>query len=743
MRGPIPAWAFMWAMCTWLLAGSAMSAQAQPRSEVRGFWVDTFNTTLNNPVDVAAVVDRAVAANANTIFAQVRRRGDSWYLNSLEPLADRTPIQPGFDPLENLIVEAHARGLEVHAFVIANAIWNRAPSLFPPTDPNHVFNRHGGYDPVTNTITPGPDNWLTRTLIPDGTASITLQGHRFGSEFYIDPGHPDAASHTVQVLTHLVLNYDIDGLHLDRIRYPEIGIAGQTPATGTSVGYNAVSIARFQRRFGIPPDSPPPAQNDPRWSQWRRDQVTNLVRRVYLDAVAIRPHIKVSGAFIAFGSGPTSAGAWQSAEAYWRVYQDWRAWTEEGIIDVAIPMIYQRDHLASGRTAFNQWNDWVRSHQYARSAMMGIGSFLNSIEGTLAQVRRALAPSGLGHRTLGVNFFSMATSNVAVPANPLSIPPGQNTPARPFADFAAGLVTGRSANGAMLFEDPVATPVAIFDQPAAIPGLSWKTDPQVGHLRGVIRDESGEIVDTGTVAIQRVADATTPAVGRFSAATASDGGGFYGGVDLAPGEFGVTVTPVGRSAYTTACTAAVTAGHVTTFDITIDRTAPAGALTADPAVIWPPNQQMVTVTLSGDVSDVGTGLDRVRFRVVDEYGSAEPSIDPVIGGGQTTVGFTRTFQLEASRHGNDRDGRIYTLEATVTDRACNVTTLRTTVVVLHDRHPWSKGSDRCNPRSSSWVHFQGMFSFNDTVVCPKACLRSGGLPRRAAATDPAIALRIE
>jgi uncharacterized lipoprotein YddW (UPF0748 family) len=666
---------------------SVLTADAQPRSEVRGFWVDTFNTTLNNHADITAAVDRAIAANANTIFAQVRRRSDSWYLNSLEPLADRTPIQPGFDPLQDLIIEAHARGLEVHAFVIANAIWNRAPNFFPPTDPNHVFNRHGGYDPATNTITQGPDNWLTRTLIPDGTpgTGIALQGHRFVSDFWIDPGHPDAAGYTVEVLMHLVRSYDIDGLHLDRIRYPEISIAGQTPTTGSNIGYNATSIARFQRRYGLPSDAPPPAQNDPLWSQWRRDQVTNLVRRIYLDAVAIRPRIKLSGAFIAFGSGPTTEAGWLSAEAYWRVYQDWRAWTEEGIIDVAIPMIYQRDHLASGRTAFDRWNDWVRNHQYGRSAMMGIGSFLNSIEGSLTQVRRALQPSALGNRNLGVNFFSMATSNVSVNANPLSIPAGQNTPTRPFADFAAGLVTGRSANVLTLFEDPSANPIPIFELPAAIPDLPWKTNPQVGHLRGFIRDETGGIVDAGTVALDRVVDETTLMAGRTSVATASDGNGFYGGVDLAPGRFRVTVTPVGQAAYTSACTAAISAGHVTTFDIAIDRTAPTGTLTSDPAVIWPPNHEMVTVTLYGDLSDVGTGLEGVAFRVLDEYGTVEPSIEPLTGGGQTALGFSRTFQIEASRRGDDRDGRTYTIEANVTDRACNQTTLRTTVVVPHDR----------------------------------------------------------
>jgi uncharacterized lipoprotein YddW (UPF0748 family) len=667
-----------------LAAGAITAVSAQPRSEIRGFWVDTFNTALNTHADVLAVVDRAVAAKANALFVQVRRRGDSWYLNSLEPVADRTPLAPGFDPLQDVLLEAHARGLEVHAFVIANAIWNRAPNLFPPVDPNHAFNLHGGYDAATNTIVPGPDNWLTRTLIPDGSGGITLQGHRFGSEFYIDPGHPDAATYTVNVLLHLVQNYDIDGLHLDRIRYPEISIAGQTPSSGTSVGYNATNIARFQQRWGIPEGSPPPAQNDPLWSQWRRDQVTALVRRIYLNAIAIRPRIRVSGAFIAFGFGPTSESAWSSAEAYWRVYQDWRAWTEEGIIDVAIPMIYQREHLTSGRTAFDQWNEWVRNHQYGRSAMMGIGVFLNSVEGTLRQVRRALEPSSLGYRNLGVNLFSMATSNAAVAANPFSIPAGQDTPVRPFADFAAGLTTGRSADGLTLVEDPAANPVAVFSEAATIPELTWKSAPQTGHLKGVIRDESGAPVDTGAVTIERLSAGPAPAAGRTLVATATDGSGFYGGVDLAPGTFRVAVTPVGGAAYTPACTANVIAGQVAPLDITIDRSAPAGTLETDPSRLWPPNAQLVSITLTGDFNDAGTGLAAVVFRVIDEYGLVQPVIDPVIAVGQSALRFTRAFQVEASRLGSDLDGRTYTIEATVTDRACNTTTLRARVVVPHD-----------------------------------------------------------
>ena len=75
---------------------------------------------------------------------------------------------------------------------------------------------------------PRPGQNLQVLTGPDGTAAVTFQGTRIGAEFWIDFGHPDAAAYTVDVLTHLVERYDVDGLHLDRILYPEITISGQT-----------------------------------------------------------------------------------------------------------------------------------------------------------------------------------------------------------------------------------------------------------------------------------------------------------------------------------------------------------------------------------------------------------------------------------------------------------------------------------------------------------------------------------
>ncbi|MGH9938071.1 MAG: family 10 glycosylhydrolase, partial [Blastocatellia bacterium] len=543
-------------------------ALAQNVTQYRGFWVDTFNTAFNNHNDVLAIINNVRLAKCNAIFAQVRRRGDSWYLNSLEPLADRTPIEPGFDPLADLIKEAHANDIEIHAFVIIGAIWNRSPTQFPPENPDHVFNKHG-FNQAAGKIYEGRDNWLTRTLLPDD-GTITFGGHRIGNEFWIDLGHPDAADYTLRVLTHLVRNYDIDGLHLDRIRYPELSVSGQTPSSGVSVGYNETSVARFQRRYGIAAGSAPPLQNEQRWNEWRRDQVTNFVRRVYLNALAIKPGLKISAALIAFGSGPASEEGWVNAESYWRVFQDWRAWTQEGILDLAIPMNYKREHQASQAAAFVSWNEWTKNHAYDRATLIGTGAFLNSVEGTIRQVRSTFAPSMTGNRSVGAVFFSFANANDVVTANPLSNPAGRDTPRRSFAEFASGLVTGKSVDGTQSYEGPGVIDAPVFADEAMIPVLNWKQSPRVGHLMGIVKI-LGQAADSVEVQISRIADGVTPPAGRTSVTTTTDGNGFYGAVDLAPGSYRVMITPVGGRPDTFECGAVVAEGLVTSFDVTISQ----------------------------------------------------------------------------------------------------------------------------------------------------------------------------
>ena len=572
----------LWMLSTLLLA--AVSLNAQPIPQYRVLWVDTFNTPLFNHNDVVAVVSNAKAANANAILAQVRRRGDAFYLSATEPPPDFTTIPAGFDILADLIAAAHAQGIEVHAFCITADIWSKNPTfaptatLGPPVSPNHVFNRHGGYDSVSKTIVPGANNWLTRQYPTYGLLGSTFDGHRFGSDFWLDFGHPDAAQYTYDVLMELVRNYDIDGLHLDRIRYPDISVSGQTPATGTNIGYNTTNVARFQQHYGITPGSAPPLPNDARWSQWRRDQVSALVRRVYLNAIAIKPQIKISAALIAFGGGPVTEASWNNAEAYWRVFQDWRAWTEEGILDVAMPMTYKREHTPAEVTQFEQWSEWTKNHQYNRAGILAVGGLVNAVEGSLRQARRALQPSSKGNAAPGVVFYSMATSNVAVSPNPFSIPPNQSTPLRPYSEFASGLTTGKSVNGATLYE-PVNANGPLFANAATVPVFVWKSQPSRGHLMGIAKHTDNSVIDTASVT---VLDAVTNTPVKT---TTTDGNGFFGAVDLQPGQYIAKIDENGAVYYS--CIADVAAGMVARADAGFDSppqiTAPANIVTTTDA----------------------------------------------------------------------------------------------------------------------------------------------------------------
>jgi hypothetical protein len=92
---------------------SALAAEAAdpPTGQYRAFWVDTFNTNLSDHADVRAVVDNARAARANALFAQVRRRGDSWYLDSLEgPAEIVAPAKARVDFSQAIPLEAARAG---------------------------------------------------------------------------------------------------------------------------------------------------------------------------------------------------------------------------------------------------------------------------------------------------------------------------------------------------------------------------------------------------------------------------------------------------------------------------------------------------------------------------------------------------------------------------------------------------------------------------------------------------------
>ena len=186
---------------------------------------------------------------------------------------------------------------------------------------------------------------------------------------------------------------------------------------------------------------------------------------------------------------------------------------------------------------------------------------------------------------------------------------------------------------------------------------------------------------SATVSFAGTDNVTTPAALKFSYSI--DGG------DWSAYSGGATVDLAGLSdgTHTFSVKAKDEAGNVdssaATVTFTVDTTAPTLTLfSPSPAVLWPPNGKTTTVNFSGRAADSGSGVGSATYTLVDEYGERSGSGGVTV---RTTGNFSLAHSLEASRKGNDFDGRSYTLTVTVTDQVGNETTRSTRVVVPHDR----------------------------------------------------------
>jgi hypothetical protein len=116
----------------------------------------------------------------------------------------------------------------------------------------------------------------------------------------------------------------------------------------------------------------------------------------------------------------------------------------------------------------------------------------------------------------------------------------------------------------------------------------------------------------------------------------------------------------------------------------LDTTPPTITLSATPKVLWPPNGRMAPVTVSGTITDTGSGvnLKTAVFAMKDEYGEVQPA-------GAITLGpagnYSFSILLQASRLGSDTDGRRYMLTVRSSDNAGNTGSKTTMVTVPHDQ----------------------------------------------------------
>lgn len=459
-------------------ASPTVQAQQPPLEQMRAFWVDDANPGFRNHPQVDELVANVKRANANTIIVQMRRHGDARYNNSIEPRAADPLLAPAeeFDPLAYLIAKAHSEGIKVHAWLVVSVTCRNGDRL--RGHPQHVCTSHG-------PGIPDPERWTT----------ATYGGTQVGD---LDFGHPGAILHMEAVVQHLLRNYPgLDGIHFDFIRY-----------SGREYGYNRVSLDRFNRAYGLPLNNRP-SPNDPAWSQWRRDRMTELMRRLYIRSKAINPNIQVSIAAITWGGiGSYTPDDWPNSAAYATVFQDWRAWLQEGIIDFAVPMHYFEEGVPRSRQWYDGWIAWGRWNTGRRAIVAGTGAWLNTREQGIAQLQRAITPDEYGRALAGVALYSYN---------------------QPFA--------GSNPERRREFMDQLRA--TVFAQPASAPEWPWIAYPTTGHLQGIAAID-GQVVSDAHVALFKDGNWVRDLTASYD--------GWYGAVDLEPGTYTVVIHgPDGRT----------------------------------------------------------------------------------------------------------------------------------------------------------------------------------------------------
>jgi len=332
------------------LSVPSLTTPSSKQPTLRGLWVDAFGTGLRSAKEVDDVVLSAKKLGVNAIFAQIGKRGDCYCNKASVPRAEDVDFVAGFDALEDLIQKAHKEGIQVHAWMTTTAV--RSKQLAAPKNPKHVWNEHGE-DQI------GPDNWLIYRQ--DGTDDA-------GIDYYLDVANPDAAAYITEMYTSIVKNYAVDGIMLDRVRYPD---NNPTPMQNFW-GYSEVSLERFRRESGF---KGTPRAFETTWTAWRREQVNNLVKRIYLEVKAIRPEVWVSAATITYGKPPKNELEFDKTRTFVEVLQDWPLWSRSGWLDLNVMMNYKRGE-GEQKLWYSGWNDFAatlngvnRSRQAAGSAM--------------------------------------------------------------------------------------------------------------------------------------------------------------------------------------------------------------------------------------------------------------------------------------------------------------------------------------------------------------------------------------
>lgn len=299
---------------------SFYAVNPNPKYEVRAVWLTTIGgidwphsyaqserSAEKQKEELRAILDRLQKANINTVLLQTRIRATTIYPSLYEPwdgcLSGFPGKSPGYDALQFAIDECHKRGMEVHAWVV--------------TIPVGKWNSYGCRQ--------------LRKRFPRLIKRIDQDG-------YMNPEATQTGCYLAEMCREIVQRYDVDGIHLDYIRYPETW------------------------KFRISKDQ-------------ARGNITRIVEKIHQAVKKEKPWVKMSCSTI--GKFDDLSRYWSHGwNAYTKVAQDAQAWLKDGLMDELFPMMYFR-----GDQFFPFAIDW-KEHSYGKIIAPGLGIyFLDPKEG--------------------------------------------------------------------------------------------------------------------------------------------------------------------------------------------------------------------------------------------------------------------------------------------------------------------------------------------------------------------------
>jgi uncharacterized lipoprotein YddW (UPF0748 family) len=420
--------------------------------EFRGAWVTplTAGTAPDWPsraglpadsqkAELIALLDHAKAIGLNAIILHVRTAADALYPTNLAPwsafLSGTSGVapEPVYDPLAFAVEQAHARGLQLHAW------FNPFRAILPNIQ---------GKAAATHVTRTKP-TWI----------------RRYGSQTWIDPGDPTARAAVLAAIFEVVERYDIDAVHIDDYFYPYREQRTVTRKVGKRTVRSRVDI---------------PFPDNTTWTKYGAKQFSNRAdwRRANVDSFvhALHDGVRKRKPWVAVGISPF--GIWRSGtpagvtglDAYGEIYADARKWLREGWLDYLAPQLYwQLDGVQRRFIALDAW--WRSQNPRGRHIWPGLHT---------AQVFAARPPWSTGEIAAQIERVRADRATIVQAGSQLSNGPASAAGTSGVATlghvhFRFGALTralsGRESLGLQLRD-------GTYEHDAVVPAMPWLASPR-------------------------------------------------------------------------------------------------------------------------------------------------------------------------------------------------------------------------------------------------------------------------